>query len=126
MYFLQIKIEFSGYYSCLANRSTRLRDALVPGVGRRALHRAALDGMATNSHCAESVLHGLGHWHGAFSKVVEGLIDAFLATHSDARPELLANAPQRPMRLCAVAQSPRIRFHAASRCATIAHRRGRP
>jgi hypothetical protein len=45
-----------------------------------------------NSHCAESALHGLGHWHGAFPKVVEGLIDGFLATHSDARPELLAYA----------------------------------
>jgi hypothetical protein len=37
-------------------------------------------------------LHGLRHWHGAFPKVVEGLIDGFLATHSDARPELLAFA----------------------------------
>jgi hypothetical protein len=57
---------------------------------RRALHRAALDVMATI--CAESALHGLRHSHGAFPKVVEGLIDGFLATHSDARPELLAYA----------------------------------
>jgi len=56
------------------------------------LNRAALDVMATILIARKARLHGLRHWHGAFPKVVEGLIDGFLATHSDARPELLANA----------------------------------
>ena len=64
---------------------------------RYALHRAALDVMATildfeSLACVESALHGLGHWHRAFPEPVEGLIDGFLATHSDARPELLTYA----------------------------------
>jgi hypothetical protein len=64
---------------------------------RHALHRAALDVMATvldfeSLACAESALHGLGHWHRAYPERVEGLIDGFLATHSDARPELLSYA----------------------------------
>ena len=64
---------------------------------RYALHRAALHVMATvldfeSLACAESALHGLGHWHRAYPERVESLIDGFLATHSDARPELLTYA----------------------------------
>jgi len=64
---------------------------------RHALHRASLDAMATvldfeSLACAESALHGLGHWHRAYPERVESLIDGFLATHSDARPELLTYA----------------------------------
>ena len=64
---------------------------------RYALHRAALHVMATvldfeSLACAESALHGLGHWHRAYPERVEGLIDGFLATHSGARPELLTYA----------------------------------
>jgi hypothetical protein len=64
---------------------------------RYALHRAALDVMATvldfrSLACAESALHGLGHWHRAYPERVEGLIEGFLATHSDAGPELLTYA----------------------------------
>ena len=41
---------------------------------------------------AIDVLDSLGHWHHAFPARVESLIDGFFATHSDARPELLAYA----------------------------------
>ena len=32
--------------------------------------------------CAESALHGLGHWRRVFPEQVESLIDGFLTTHS--------------------------------------------
>ena len=53
---------------------------------RYALHRAALATVLDfeSLACAESALHGLGHWHRAYPERVEGLIDGFLATHSDA------------------------------------------
>jgi hypothetical protein len=64
---------------------------------RRALHRAALDTMATvlrfdSVACQESALHGLGHWRSAFPEEVEMLIDAFIETHPEAAPELLTYA----------------------------------
>ena len=64
---------------------------------RRALHLAALETMASilrfdSLACQESALHGPGHWHNAFPKRIESLIDDFLRTHPDARPQLLAYA----------------------------------
>jgi len=64
---------------------------------RCALQLAALDIMANilqfdSLACQESALHGLGHWHGVFPRQVESLIDAFLAIHAHARPELLIYA----------------------------------
>jgi hypothetical protein len=58
--------------------------------------------------CQESALHGLGHWHRESAHRVEAIIDAFIASHPDARPELiryakaarsaiLAQTPQRPL-----------------------------
>lgn len=41
--------------------------------------------------CQEAALHGLGHWQGDRSLVAPA-IDAFLARHTAARPELLAYA----------------------------------
>ena len=36
----------------------------------------------------ESALHGLGHWHLNYPQQTEHIIDDFLATHPDLRPEL--------------------------------------
>jgi len=66
----------------------------------RALHeidRAALDVMARVVSldaiaCQESALHGLGHWHAAYPREVEGIVDRFTAAHPRARAELLAYA----------------------------------
>ena len=48
----------------------------------------ALDSVA----CQESALHGLGHWHAAFPREVESLIDRFIASHANVVPELLEYA----------------------------------
>jgi hypothetical protein len=42
--------------------------------------------------CQESALHGLGHWHPYQSKQVEAIVDNFLATHRQIRPELATYA----------------------------------
>jgi len=47
-----------------------------------------LDSMA----CQESALHGLGHWHSAYPKRVEAMIDGFLANHADADTDLITYA----------------------------------
>ncbi|MBM1172056.1 hypothetical protein [Microvirga arabica] len=64
---------------------------------RHALHQAALETMGAilqmNSvACQESALHGLGHWRSAFPEQVEDLVDAFIRSHANTRPELLAYA----------------------------------
>lgn len=64
---------------------------------RRALDRAALDVMATTLGldaiaCQESALHGLGHWHLAYPREVEAIVDAFVVASPTARPELLVYA----------------------------------
>lgn len=41
-----------------------------------------------NIACQESALHGLGHWHSAYPKEVERIIDAFLQSNLNIRPEL--------------------------------------
>ena len=89
---------------------------------RYALHRAALHVMATvldfeSLACAESALHGLGHWHRAYPERVEGLIDGFLATHSGARPELLTYARSTRYAACCSVREPQIkalRYHPAT------------
>lgn len=48
----------------------------------------ALDAIA----CQESALHGLGHWHDAYPRQVEDLVDRFVAAHPNARPELVSYA----------------------------------
>jgi hypothetical protein len=48
----------------------------------------ALDSIA----CQESALHGLGHWHAGHPREVEGIVDAFLARATDARPALVGYA----------------------------------
>jgi hypothetical protein len=42
--------------------------------------------------CRESALHGLGHWHPYKSKQVEVIIDKFLASNRQIRPELASYA----------------------------------
>lgn len=37
--------------------------------------------------CQESALHGLGHWHAAYPAEVELIIDRFLSSHRELRPE---------------------------------------
>jgi hypothetical protein len=37
--------------------------------------------------CHESALHGLGHWHAAYPAEVELIIDRFLSSHRELRPE---------------------------------------
>jgi len=64
---------------------------------RERLHAAALDTMGVilnlNSlACQESALHGLGHWRRCSPERTESLIDEFLRSHPDARPELLTYA----------------------------------
>src|SRR5262249_33104418 len=44
----------------------------------------ALDSIA----CQENALHGLGHWHSHFPERVESIIDAFLTSDPNIRPEL--------------------------------------
>lgn len=76
---------------------------LLPLVGspdepsRRDIDRAALDVMASvvmldSLSCQESALHGLGHWQGEYPGEIERIVDRFVATHPQARPELLAYA----------------------------------
>jgi hypothetical protein len=64
---------------------------------RHALHQAALETMGAilqmgSVACQESALHGLGHWHSNFPEQVEDLVDAFIRSHANARPDLLAYA----------------------------------
>ncbi len=63
---------------------------------QRDLDAAALavmaDALGLPIACQESALHGLGHWHAAYPRDVESIVDRFLAAHAHARPELLAYA----------------------------------
>jgi hypothetical protein len=43
----------------------------------------------SNDACRESALHGLGHWAASRPEQVAGLIDGFLATTPNLRPELV-------------------------------------
>jgi len=53
-----------------------------------------MENVLDTSHPAiqESALHGLGHWARAYPSVVEPIIDAFIASGADFRPELIAYA----------------------------------
>jgi hypothetical protein len=42
--------------------------------------------------CQESALHGLGHWHRENGSRVEAIVDTFVASHRNARPELIGYA----------------------------------
>jgi hypothetical protein len=42
--------------------------------------------------CQESALHGLGHWQSAYPDEVGDIVDAFLATAPDRRPDLVRYA----------------------------------
>jgi len=49
--------------------------------------------LALNSlACQESALHGLGHWQSAYPQEVTQIIDRFLKTSKDSRPELIVYA----------------------------------
>jgi len=55
---------------------------------------SVLERCLTISHqaCIEGTLHGLGHWHPYFPERVEGIINGFLGSHGDLRPELVEYA----------------------------------
>jgi hypothetical protein len=42
--------------------------------------------------CQESALHGLGHWQAAYPAEVELIIDRFLSSHRELRPETVIYA----------------------------------
>ena len=42
--------------------------------------------------CQESALHGLGHWNMYFPSEVQSIIDSFLKSEKNLRPELLQYA----------------------------------
>ncbi len=76
---------------------------LYPAYGKpgdpttREMHEALFDVMRrildlSSDACRESALHGLGHWRHEYPKQVEAIIDGFLASHPDLRPELKAYA----------------------------------
>lgn len=64
---------------------------------RRPVDMAALEAMRRTLEighvaCQENALHGLGHWARQYPAEVQSIIDGFLRTQADARPELLTYA----------------------------------
>ncbi|MBZ0285589.1 MAG: hypothetical protein K8L97_32965 [Anaerolineae bacterium] len=61
--------------------------------GRQPIDEACLQVMEKtlaldSSACQESALHGLGHWKMYYPERIASIIDSFITSHPDLRPEL--------------------------------------
>lgn len=72
---------FPAYGGCFSEEQNKS----VLGVMRRALS-------LPSAACQESALHGLGHWHHEYPQQVEQIVDVFIASGKERRPELIGYA----------------------------------